>query len=86
MAAADVFEHADAALYQAKQALGTPRLSRLAKNDPTDTGGLFIGRRPGTAPLRYRALPVRAGASRRRLDGALASALLAAEIVICLTL
>ena len=24
---------------------------RMARNDPTDTGGLFIGRRPGTAPL-----------------------------------
>jgi hypothetical protein len=28
----------------------------LASNDPTETGGLFIGRRPGTAPLRYRAI------------------------------
>ena len=26
----------------------------MASNDPTDTGGLFIGRRPGTAPVRYR--------------------------------
>ena len=26
----------------------------LASNDPTDTGGLFVGRRPGTAPVRYR--------------------------------
>lgn len=36
--------------------------------------------------MRYRARPVRAGAARRRLDGAISAALLAAEIVICLTL
>ena len=30
----------------------------MASNDPTDTGGLFIGRRPGTAPVRYREQPV----------------------------
>ena len=24
------------------------------RTDPTDNGGLFIGRRPGTAPIRYR--------------------------------
>ena len=29
-------------------------IARLASNDPTDTGGLFVGRRPGTAPVRYR--------------------------------
>ena len=33
----------------------------MASNDPTDTGGLFVGRRPGTAPLKYRAQPVTAG-------------------------
>ena len=33
----------------------------MASNDPTETGGLFIGRRPGTAPLRYREQPVEAG-------------------------
>ena len=26
----------------------------MASNDPTDTGGLFVGRRPGTGPVRYR--------------------------------
>jgi len=26
----------------------------VPRNDPTDTGGLFIGRRPGTGPVRYR--------------------------------
>ena len=29
-------------------------LGFLASNDPTDNGGLFIGRRPGTAPIRFR--------------------------------
>jgi hypothetical protein len=57
----------------------------LASNDPTDTGGLFIGRRPGTAPVRYRS--VEASSERRRqVDGLLAHALLAVELLLCLTL
>lgn len=55
-------------------------------NDPTDTGGLFIGRRPGTAPLRYRKLPVRAGAARRRHDRFVARAILIIETLILCTL
>src|SRR5215217_3255025 len=58
----------------------------MPRNDPTDTGGLFIGRRPGTAPLRYRADPERAGERRRRADAALAAAVLALEALVCLTL
>jgi hypothetical protein len=58
----------------------------MASNDPTDTGGLFIGRRPGTAPLRFRGAPVKAGAKRRWADSRLANAILALEILICLTL
>jgi hypothetical protein len=58
----------------------------MAKNDPTDTGGLFIGRRPGTAPVRYRARPVTAGGGRRRLDGVLAGFVLVLETLLCLTL
>jgi hypothetical protein len=58
----------------------------VASNDPTDTGGLFIGRRPGTAPVRFRDAPVEAGAGRRRADRALALALLALELVLCLSL
>jgi hypothetical protein len=57
----------------------------MARNDPTDTGGLFIGRRPGTAPLRYRADPRRAGERRRRADEALAAAVLVAEALLCLS-
>jgi hypothetical protein len=58
----------------------------MARNDPTDNGGLFIGRRPGTAPLHYRAAPEARGARRRRADGALAVLVLAAETLLCLSL
>ena len=58
----------------------------MASNDPTDTGGLFIGRRPGTAPVHFKEAPP--GTSRRRLrrDGLLAHALLAVEVALCLSL
>ncbi len=46
------------------------------RTDPTDNGGLFIGRRPGTAPVRYRDNPERGTARRQRVDGALAALLL----------
>ena len=51
----------------------------MPRNDPTDTGGLFIGRRPGTGPLHYRGAPERGGAGRRRADAALAAAVLVAR-------
>src|SRR4051794_3138140 len=57
----------------------------MPRNDPTDTGGLFIGRRPGTGPVHYRGAPEPAGAGRRRADGLLAGLLLALEIVLCLS-
>ena len=58
----------------------------MPRNDPTDTGGLFIGRRPGTGPLHYRTPPERAGQRRRRTDATLAALVLALETVVCLTL
>jgi hypothetical protein len=58
----------------------------MPRNDPTDTGGLFIGRRPGTGPLHYRGAPERGGPGRRRADGALAVGVLAVEVLACLTL
>ena len=58
----------------------------MARNDPTDTGGLFIGRRPGTAPLRYRATPVSAGTTRRTTDRVLAAGLLVIETLLCVSL
>lgn len=57
----------------------------MASNDPTDTGGLFIGRRPGTAPVRFR--HVEPSSERRRAaDNVLAHALLAVELALCLSL
>jgi hypothetical protein len=53
------------------------------RTDPTDTGGLFVGRRPGTRPVRYRRVPADAGARRRRLDAALAALMLLAMGLVC---
>jgi hypothetical protein len=58
----------------------------MASNDPTDTGGLFIGRRPGTAPLRYRVRPVRGSRGRQRFDRVLAVGILVLETLLCLSL
>jgi hypothetical protein len=58
----------------------------MPRNDPTDTGGLFIGRRPGTAPLHYRTPPEQGSERRRRVDSVLAGLLLALETLVCLTL
>jgi len=57
----------------------------VPRNDPTDTGGLFIGRRPGTAPLKYRDDPQRSGSRRQRVDGTLANLVLALEILVVLS-
>jgi hypothetical protein len=58
----------------------------MASNDPTYTGGLFIGRRPGTAPVRYRDDIVPRSEGRRRADNLLAHSLLALEVLLCLSL
>jgi hypothetical protein len=52
------------------------------RTDPTDNGGLFIGRRPGTAPIRYRELPDEGSATRRRVDGGIAGLLLAGQVLV----
>jgi len=54
------------------------------RTDPSDNGGLFVGRRPGTAPIRYRALPERGSESRQRVDGSFANMLLAAIVLLSL--
>jgi hypothetical protein len=57
----------------------------VASNDPTDTGGLFVGRRPGTRPVR---LPVGTQPSeggRRRADKAFAAFLLFVETLLCVS-
>lgn len=56
------------------------------RSDPSDNGGLFVGRRPGTAPVHFRTLPKRAGAARERVDGSLASLMVAGMTLICLLL
>jgi len=57
----------------------------MPRNDPTETGGLFIGRRPGTRPLKYRAAPTR-DKRRMRIDSALANLVLLGEVLLCLSL
>ena len=58
----------------------------MARNDPTDTGGLFIGRRPGTARVHYAAEPDPGTRSRRRIDRSIAVFVLVVETLVCLTL
>ncbi len=54
------------------------------RSDPSDNGGLFVGRRPGTAPVRYRALPERGSEKRQRVDGSFANVLLVGMVVLSL--
>ena len=54
------------------------------RTDPSETGGLFIGRRPGTAPVRFRAIPERGTQVRQRVDGSLAAFLLLAMVALSL--
>jgi hypothetical protein len=57
----------------------------VPRNDPTDTGGLFVGRRPGTAPVHYRTPPERGSGRRRRADALLAGAVLLVEALVVLS-
>ncbi len=54
------------------------------RSDPSENGGLFVGRRPGTAPVRFRALPKRGSGKRQQVDGSLANTILAGMIVLSL--
>jgi len=54
------------------------------RTDPTDNGGLFVGRRPGTAPVKYRALPQRGTRKRAVIDRWLSAAILVAMVFVCL--
>jgi hypothetical protein len=54
------------------------------RSDPSDNGGLFVGRRPGTAPVRFRALPERGSVKRQRIDGWMAAIMQAAIVLISL--
>ncbi len=52
------------------------------RTDPTDNGGLFVARRPGTKPVVYRDEPVRGDDRRQRLDSMIAGAILALMIFV----
>ena len=52
------------------------------RTDPTDTGGLFVRRRPGTAPVRYRDEPDTGTSARRHADRVLAAGVLAVMVVV----
>lgn len=54
------------------------------RTDPSETGGLFVGRRPGTAPVRFRGVPRRGSTARQRLDGYAANALLVGIALGCI--
>jgi hypothetical protein len=58
----------------------------MASNDPSDTGGLFVGRRPGTRPVRFPNLPADAPARQRQGNKLLAAFLLFVEAVLCITI
>jgi hypothetical protein len=51
------------------------------RTDPSDNGGLFVGRRPGTAPIHFRAIPQRGSAARQRIDRTLANAIFLAMVL-----
>ena len=55
------------------------------RTDPTDNGGLFIGRRPGTAPIRYRVAPQRSLGIRRVFDKVFAASILAGMTLVSMT-
>ena len=57
----------------------------MASNDPTDTGGLFIGRRPGTAPVRFPTAKPSERRARRGADKGFAAFLLAVETLLCVS-
>jgi hypothetical protein len=54
------------------------------RTDPSETGGLFVGRRPGTTPVRFRKAPQRGTEARQRVDGSFAGLILAAMIFVSL--
>jgi hypothetical protein len=57
----------------------------VASTDPSDTGGLFIGRRPGTRPVRLPAGTKPSEGRRRRADKAFAAFLLFLETLLCIS-
>jgi hypothetical protein len=58
----------------------------VARNDPTESGGLFVRRPSEVRGVRYRGTPRRGGERRQRADSLLANAILAMEALLCLSL
>jgi hypothetical protein len=58
----------------------------MAGHDPSDTGGLFVGPRPGRAPVRVPKVASEASERRQRADRALAAMILGLETLLCLSL
>jgi hypothetical protein len=58
----------------------------VARNDPTESGGLFVRRPSDVRGIRYRGTPERGGAGRRSADRGVAYGLLALELLLCLSL
>jgi hypothetical protein len=54
------------------------------RTDPIDNGGLFIGRRPGTRPIKYRAVPEYGSPTRQRADRLLAALIVGVMVLVCL--
>lgn len=54
------------------------------RSDPSETGGLFVGRRPGTGPLRFRKAPERGTEKRQRADASLANTMWAGMVILSL--
>jgi len=54
------------------------------RTDPIDNGGLFIGRRPGTRPIKYRSLPEYRSPLRQRTDRLFAVLIISVMTFVCL--
>ena len=52
------------------------------RSDPSDNGGLFVGRRPGTKPVHYRSEPIAGSRRRQRRDAVLAAAILVLMVAV----
>ena len=63
-----------------------PPLTRVPLNDPKQTGGMFLRRRPGTAPVRFHTPPGQATPTRRALDEVLAVGILSVECALGISL
>ena len=58
----------------------------MARNDPTESGGLFVRRPSEVRGVRYRGAPQRKGGARQSADRGVAFGLLALETLLCLSL